>query len=119
MKIGLLLVACLIPAICNAASGCKTLEYARLKDSTKSELVEEYCYSEAMWKMYGKSLDAAKSDIDAAHANMQVATNEISWMRELNAARASCGVASDDAYRMLVKKYHIKSPNCSKFKAPQ
>jgi hypothetical protein len=106
IAIALLFVA----APCLAGPGCEKVEYAQLKDSTKSELVEEYCVSMARANLHKKYVGLAKEA--ARQPDYRAPDAAVNEIREYVAAEVSCLGAAEDAARVLKRKFGTKSPSC-------
>jgi len=95
--------------------GCERWEYARLKDSTKQELVGAYCSARQRAKL-NEDLSLINKDLARRQAelgNLQGADDARRNMAADMDAQIQCVEASGDAWRMLNKKYRLKvDPKC-------
>jgi len=104
--------ALLIAVSANSFAQCKKIEYAQLKDSSKAELVNEYCLSMAYASIEEKSADETKEAIDAKHARGETADAYIREMAKYHANSSSCREVAVDAARVLMRKFRVKPPEC-------
>jgi hypothetical protein len=114
MKRAIIGLLCMYAASAFAGTGmpCEKLEYARLKDSSKSELTSEYCSSMSKADFNSRLKDISKElfekrlalGVDTAAAQRD--------MQERGENQVSCLRAAEDAASMLKKKFKTVSPKC-------
>lgn len=94
-----------------AGESCPKQEYARLKDSSRKELTDEFC-SATRKAALNKDLIAIRQELFekqlAMGADARGTAKELSEMRE---AHVSCLAAAEDAAQMLQKKFKA-APTC-------
>lgn len=86
----------------NAFATCEKWEYAKLKDASKTELIEEYCYAQALTGP-SKSIWEARRRLDPDGQDTKDARKDY----------FGCLDHQQDLSNMLQKKYKAKSsPVC-------
>jgi hypothetical protein len=114
-KISFAMVTLLIQSTgCIAGAGmpCEKLEYARLKDSTKKELVSEYCSATGKARLNEDLYAISKESFDRRIAMGSNVTRTMQEMSEKGEAQVSCVRAAEDASAMLLKKFKAKPLAC-------
>lgn len=101
----------LASSICFAGEGspCEKIEYARLKDSTRPELVSEYCVAVAK-----DELNQALGKIQKDRFDATMSSSAQRAMSEIGDARVTCVRAAEEAARMLQQKFKAARPKCPK-----
>lgn len=85
------------------ANACEKWEYAKLKDSTKKELMDEYCYVNDIAQSNKKIWEVRRTMEDASAA------------KEARQDYFSCLAQQQNVSDMLAKKYKVKGdPICKK-----
>ena len=82
---------------------CKEHEYARLKDSTRSELTKEYCSATRAAKLH-EDLSAIQREGSARDRREADRSGE---------RQITCMRAADEVARMLRLKFKVKTPSCT------
>jgi hypothetical protein len=92
----------------NSFASCSKWEYAKFKDASKKELINEYCYTVAMAALDGELVKLAR---DGRSMGIKTAQD----VREAEESQLTCLGQADEAASMLEKKYKAKAPtNCPK-----
>jgi hypothetical protein len=100
---------------CLAGEGlpCEKIEYAKLKDSTKKELTDEYCRATARGKL---NEDLGKISTDFYNKQIALGANTTATRKAISErgdAQVSCMGVAEDVAAMLKKKYKAAPPSCA------
>ncbi len=108
----LLLSAALAASWAHAGAGieCRAMEYARLKDSSRKELVEAYC-SDTRTAKLNSDLRQLRLVDQPLETNRQ-GDERFKELRELGAQQVACVRSAEDAAGMLSKKFKAPRPTC-------
>ncbi len=113
LHIALILALACSAAIAGEGSPCSKMEYAQLKDSSRKELIGEYCGAMAKSQL-NQDLKAIQKRLFDSQLNLGVRTDATQRaMVELGNAQVSCLVAADAAAGMLLKKFKAPRPACA------
>lgn len=87
----------------SGAGACDKWEYAKLKDATKKELIDEYCYSSAIATLQGDMVKVMREQ--AALGSKSRAD-----VKEAEEEQYSCLHQVDETAAMLKKKFKASPP---------
>ena len=95
-----------------AAVDCDYIEYAKLKDSTRTELNDTYCLEVMSEKVAKLSYDHSVKRLDLEISYGSNTTKEVREMKENSDAWVRCTKSVASIIGMLAKKYKAKPPSC-------
>lgn len=103
MRINFFGIVVLTFGFMNCASACDKWEYAKLKDATKKELIDEYCYSSSI-------ADIQKNKVKNMRELESLGSKSRADVKEAEEEQYSCLRQVDETAAMLKKKFKATPP---------
>ena len=97
------------------AAVCQKWEYLKLKESTRSELNEEYCFAKSMAVSFGELAVSSGNlvrEMRTLGANESLIKEDRVTQKDQQSEQIACLVQVDETANMLMKKYKSKPPKC-------